>query len=115
MWIGSYLEANAQAFEVVQPGEGALDDPPDLAQTGTVRDATPGGLRHDATLMQQGAVLVVVVASVGEHATWSMPRPASSSTHVWDRLDQRQQPGAIVPVTAAQRHRSGVPCRSTNT
>lgn len=39
MEIGASLVAGAEPFELVQPGEGALDDPARLAQSGTVGDA----------------------------------------------------------------------------
>ncbi|WP_327229050.1 hypothetical protein [Streptomyces platensis] len=35
-------------FELVQPGEGALDHPPHLAQPGTVGDTASGDHRPDA-------------------------------------------------------------------
>ena len=94
---GSYLGADAQAFELVQPGEGALDDPTDLAQTGPVRDAAASDHRFDAAPAQQRAVLVVVVATIGGHAAWPVMGSASSAADVWDCFDQRQQLGDIVP------------------
>lgn len=90
MQIGSYLGADAQAFELVQPGESALDHPADLAQTGPVRDAAARDLRRDPVPAQQSAVLVVVVATVGEQAAWPVPGSASPSADMGDRLDQRQ-------------------------
>lgn len=48
-----------------------------FAQAGTVRDATPGDEGLDAALPQQAAVLVVVVAAVGEQPLGFMdPRTA---------------------------------------
>lgn len=90
MQVGSYLGPDAQAFELVQPSEGAFDDPADLAQTGTVRDAAAGDHRGDPAPAQQRAVLVVVVATVGEQPAWPVPGSASPSADVGDRLDQRQ-------------------------
>jgi hypothetical protein len=49
----------------VQPGEGALDHPAHLAQSGTVSDAASRNQWLDAPLPQQAAVLVEVVATVG--------------------------------------------------
>lgn len=46
MEVGSYLVAGPQAFELVEPGEGALDDPAGLAQAGPVGGALAGDLRR---------------------------------------------------------------------
>jgi hypothetical protein len=62
--IGSSLVAGAEPFELVEPGEGALDDPAHSAQSGAMGDAASGDQRFDATLPQQAPVLVEVVAPV---------------------------------------------------
>jgi hypothetical protein len=61
--------ADTEPLELVQPGEGALDHPAHLAQSGAVRDAASGDHRLDAALPQQTAVLVEVVAPVGLQAS----------------------------------------------
>lgn len=53
MKVGAAFVADPQSFELVKPGEGALDDPAGLAQAGTVGDAAPRDERLDATLPQQ--------------------------------------------------------------
>ena len=68
MEIGSSFVAGAEPFELVQPGEGALDHPAHLAQSGAVGDAASGNHGFDAALPQQAAVLVEVVAPVGVQA-----------------------------------------------
>lgn len=68
MEISAPSVAGAEAFELVQPGEGALDDPAHLAQSGAVSDAASRDHRLDAALPQQAAVLVEVVATVGMQA-----------------------------------------------
>ena len=47
MEVGTYLVAHAQSFELMQPGEGPLDDPSGPAQPRTVRGAAAGDLRCD--------------------------------------------------------------------
>ena len=42
--------ADEQPFEVVQPGEGALDDPAGVAEPGSVSEVAAGDLRLDPTL-----------------------------------------------------------------
>jgi hypothetical protein len=68
MDVGSSFVAGAEPFELVQPGEGALDHPAHLAQSGAVGDAASGNHGFDAALPQQAAVLVEVVAPVGVQA-----------------------------------------------
>ena len=49
--FGTYLVADPQVFELVEPGEGALHHPPRLAESGAVRGAAPGGLQAPGTRM----------------------------------------------------------------
>jgi hypothetical protein len=65
--------ADQEAAAVVQPGEGSFDDPALAAQPGPVLGLTPRDQRLDAALPDEPAVLVVVVAAVGDQR----PRPAS--------------------------------------
>ena len=46
--------ADEQSFEVVEPGEGALDDPADAAEPGAVLGLAAGDLRRDAALAERG-------------------------------------------------------------
>ncbi len=58
--------ADEQAFEMVEPGEGALDDPADAAEPGAMLGSAAGDHGFDATLADEAAVFVVVVAAVGD-------------------------------------------------
>ncbi len=78
MEVGSYLVADPQAFELVEPGEGSLDDPPGPAQAGSMGDALARDLRRDAASAEEPPVLVVVVAAVGEQPPWSVTWPAQA-------------------------------------
>ncbi|GAB2897902.1 hypothetical protein GCM10027074_76360 [Streptomyces deserti] len=49
MEIGASFVSGAEPFELVQPGEGTLDHPAHLAQSGTVGDAASCDQRLDAT------------------------------------------------------------------
>jgi hypothetical protein len=64
--------ADEQAAAVVQPGEGALDDPAVAPEHRAVLGLTAGDQGLDAALPDEPAVLVVVVAAVGDQR----PRPA---------------------------------------
>jgi hypothetical protein len=51
---------------VVEPGEGAFDDPAVVSEPGAVLCLAAGDDRLDAAVPDEAAVLVVVVAAVGE-------------------------------------------------
>lgn len=88
MEISASLVADAEPFELVQPGERALDYPTNLAQSGAVGDAASGNHWFDAASPQQASVLVEVVAPVRVQA----PRLATgASPHAPDRRDRVQQ------------------------
>ena len=57
--------ADEQSLVVVEPGEGALDDPADTAEAGPVLGLAAGDLGFDAAGAQLAPVLVVVVATIG--------------------------------------------------
>jgi len=65
MDVGAAFVADEQAFEVVQPREGPLDDPALPAEAGAVCGLAAGDHRPDPALADEAAVLVVVVRAVG--------------------------------------------------
>ncbi len=66
MHVGVTLVANSQTSEVVQVRKAALDDPALAAQAGAVLCSASGDHGCDPERSQQAAVLVVVIATVGE-------------------------------------------------
>ena len=62
--VGSELEPTA----VVEPREGAFDNPAVAAEPGVVLDLASCDHRLDAALPDQAAVLVVVVAAISDDA-----------------------------------------------
>jgi hypothetical protein len=56
MDVGSPVVADKQSLELVQPGEGALDDPAVAAKTGTVGSLAADDLRGDAALAELAAM-----------------------------------------------------------
>ena len=66
MELAESLVAGAQAAEVVQPGEAALDHPAFLAEAGAVLCLATGDHRLDPARPELAAVLVVVIAAIGE-------------------------------------------------
>jgi hypothetical protein len=95
--------ADEEPTSVVEPGEGALDDPALLAEPGAVFCLAASDDRLDPALPEQAAVLVVVVAAVGEQHLWSLPRPADAAAHSRHPVEQRLKLGDVVAVAAGER------------
>ncbi len=102
MDVGADFPADAQASEGVQQGEGLLDDPALFAQAGAVFGAAAGDQWADLQLSDQAAVLVVVVAAVGEYHAGPLPGSAALAAHLGDGVQQRAQLGDVVAVGAGQ-------------
>ena len=66
MDVVAAVGADADAAAVVQPGEGSFDDPAVAAEAGAVLGPAAGDDRLDAALPDEAAVLVLVVAAVGD-------------------------------------------------
>jgi hypothetical protein len=95
--------ADEQPFELVEPGEGPLDDPAVAAQAGAVLGLAPRDLGRDAALAELAAVAVVVVATIGSEARRSASRPADLAANRRHAVDERDQLSAVVAVAAGQR------------
>jgi hypothetical protein len=97
----------------VQVREAALDDPALAPEAGAVGGAAARDHGFDAALPEQAAVLVVVIAAVGDDEVGLAARPADLAR---DRpgvqvLQQRDQLGDVVAVAARQRDRERNPGR----
>jgi hypothetical protein len=94
---------NEETATVVQPGEGALDDPAVAAEPGAVLGLAASDDRFDAALPDEPAVLVVVVAAVSDQRS----RPASWATNTAadgrHPVEQLEQLGDVVAVAAGER------------
>jgi hypothetical protein len=95
--------ADEQAAAVVQPGEGALDHPAVAAEPGAVLGLAAGDQRFDAALRDEPAVLVVVVAAVGDQRPRPPSRPTGAAADGWHPIEQLEQLGDVVAVTAGER------------
>ncbi len=91
MEIGASFVSDAEPFEPVQPGEGALGHPAHLAQSGTVGDAASCDQRLDAALPQLAAVLVEVVAAVRVQPPGLAARASPQTSKRWDGVRQGQE------------------------
>jgi hypothetical protein len=95
--------ADEQSAAVVEPGEGALDDPALPAKAGSVLGLAPGDDWFDAELPDEAAVLVVVVAAVGDQDPRATAWPPDTATHGWHAIEQLEQLGDVVAVAAGER------------
>ena len=103
--LGVAFVADPQASEVVQVREAALDDPALAPEAGAVRDTPPGDDRLDVARAQQAAVLVKVVAAVGQDDVGFLTRATDlpgDRTGV-QLVKQRDQLRDVVAVAAGQR------------
>jgi len=101
--LDAAVVADEQSFHLVQPGEGAFDDPAVAAESGAVRGLASCDLGDDPEPSERAAVLVVVVAAVGADTLGPPPRPADIATHRRHPLDQRNQLRYVVAVAARDR------------
>ena len=103
MGLVAAVGTNEQPAAVVQPGEGAFDDPAVAAEAGAVFGLTSRDDRFDASLPDEATVFVVVVAAVGDDAVRSAPRPANTAAYRRHPIEQREQLGDVVAVAARKR------------
>lgn len=103
MEVGSALVADSESLELVQPGEGTLDYPAHLAETGAVCDTAAGDDRLDAAFPEQAEVLVEVVAPIGVHAPRLAAGTSPPSADWRDRVQQGKELGDVVAVPAGDR------------
>ena len=95
--------ADEQPFELVQPGEGAFDDPAVAAEPGAVPDAAAGDLGFDPAAAELAAVFVVVVAAVSAQPLGPPARPADLPAYRRHTVDERDQLGDVMAVAARER------------
>ena len=86
--ISAVFVADPQAFELMEPSEGTLDNPPRTSQAGAVSGAASGYVRLDATVPQKPSVLVEVVAAIGEQALGLVTRTSPQPSYPGDRVQQ---------------------------
>ena len=100
MDVAATVVADEQSFELVEPGEGALDHPAVTSEPRAVLGASVRDLWSDSAFAELTAMVVVVVAAVGGEARRPPPRPASLAAYRRHALDERDQLGDVVAVAA---------------
>jgi hypothetical protein len=95
--------ADEQSAAVVEPGEGAFDDPAMVAEPGAVLGLAARDHRFDSSLPDKSAVLVVVVAAVGDQRPRPASWPADAAADRWHPVEQLKQLRDVVAVAAGER------------
>jgi len=109
--VGAAVVADVQPFELVQPGEGALDDPAVAAEAGAVSGFAARDLGRDPAHAELTPLRAVVVGTIGGDPIRSAPRPAHATTHRRHAIHERDQLGDVVAVAARERPRERDPGR----
>jgi len=99
----SPVVADEQSFELVQPGEGAFNDPAVSAETGAMCGTSLRDLGDDAAAAQFAAVLVVVIPTIGSDTGGSLAWSAGLAGDGRDAVEQRDQLRDVVAVAARDR------------
>jgi hypothetical protein len=107
--VGVTLPTDAEPAELVKPGEAALHYPALGAEPGAVLLTAPGDQGLDATGPELAAVLVVVIAPVGEQPIGALAGTADLAGDRDDAVDQGQQLGDVVAIAAGQGDRQRQP------
>jgi hypothetical protein len=95
--------ADQEPTAVVEPGKGAFDNPALAAEPGAVVGLAAGDDRFDAELPDEAAVLVVVVAAVGDQCPGPPARSANTTADGRYSLEQLDELGDVVAVAAGER------------
>lgn len=98
MEFGAAFPADGESFELVEQGEGLLDDVAELAHALDVRCALAGDDGQDPAFAQFIAVGVGVVALVPEQCLGTSAGAAGAARHWWDAVDQGEGLGDVVDV-----------------
>lgn len=104
MDLGVALVAGSETPEVVQVSEATLDDPALAPKPGTVRCSTASDHRCDPERSQEPAVLVVVIATIGQQPirllAWASDLAGNGPAV--EVFDQRDQLGDVVALPAGE-------------
>ena len=103
MDVVASVGADEESAAVVEPGEGPLDDPAVTAEAGAVFGLSAGDHGFDAALPDEAAVLVVVVAAIGDQGLRPSARPTDAAADRWDTVEQLEQLGDVVSVGPGER------------
>ena len=87
MDVVAAVGADEESATVMEPGEGALDDPAVGAEAGAVLGLAAGDHGFDAAAPDEAAVLVVVVAAVGDQGGRPASGAAETAANRWHAIE----------------------------
>ena len=93
MDVVAAVGADQESASVVEPGEGALDDPAVASEAGAVFGLATRDLGGDPALAELAPLRLVIVGAVGADPIWSPARPPDSATYRRDAIDERDSAG----------------------
>ncbi len=112
MDIRPFFISDAQATELMQPGDRSFDDPALRAQARTVRQSPPCQSAVDAPLGQCLPVRLRIIRTIAQHSLRTVARGTAFAANRRNCIDQRQQLRHIVRIGTGddrrQRHAVGV-------
>ena len=108
------VRADQDSGADVEPGKGAFDDPAVVAEPEAVFGLPARDHGFDTAAPDEAAVLVVVVAAVGDQGLRPSPWPADSAADGRHPVEQLHELGDVVAVAAGERPASGIPPPSTS-
>ena len=111
MDVGAAFVADKQSFHLVEPAEGAFDDPAVAAEPGAVLVITVGEHGLDAALAEHSPVRIGVVAAVADQRVGSLPGTSGEAGDRGHAIEQRYELGDVVAVAAGQRPGQRCPAR----
>ena len=100
--VAAAFVAGRESAEGVQPGEGALDDPAPATESGAMLGLAARDTVTDAARPEQAAVLVVVIATVGDDHRGPVTGPPDATADGRDAVEQRHQLGHVVTVAGGR-------------
>ena len=101
--VGAAFPTQPQAAQEVQPSEGPLHDRAACPEPGAVLGLALSDGRLDAAGAKLAAVIVVVIAAVGDELVGPLAGAANLAADRPDAVDEGQKLGDVVAVTAGQR------------
>ena len=103
MNVVAAVGADEEATAVVEPGEGALDDPAVTAEPRAVLGPAASDDRLHTALPDEAAVSVVVIAAIGDQHPRSASWPANAAANRRHAVEELEQLGDVVAVTTGER------------
>ena len=103
MDVVAAVGADEEAAAVVQPGEGAFDNPAVSAEARAVLGLAASDDRLHAPLPDEPAVFVVVVAAVSDQGPRPAAWPSGPASDGWHPLEQFDKLGDVVAVAGGER------------